>query len=401
MLRFILCLSLLGLLTACHQHEPKLPPNVLFITVDDLGPFLPCYDYPAVHSPRFDELATRSVLFANTHCQVALCTPSRTSVLTGVRPTKSGILQIDDNWQTILPDARSLPRHFRDHGYYVHAVGKIYDTRNGGMDHAFDYDDPEALRDNDRALTALAAVADTTQPFFLALGYAQPHTPWEPDAPSLAHYSPAEIDVSAMSRNFRGEELTTTQLQARVARFYAVITEVDSLVGAVIDRAEALGLLDNTILVVGSLDHGFSLGWRGHYGKGNNFDPETQVPLFIRLPGGAHAGARVRTPTELLDLYPTLIDYCGLPSPPHTLDGRSLRPFLEDPTQPSDRAAFSQRAYHPDDFGVKTERYTLVAWTGEDTLLFDRRQDPLNLQDIAPQHPLLVDSLLELWTLLH
>ncbi|MEM7574904.1 MAG: sulfatase-like hydrolase/transferase [Bacteroidota bacterium] len=385
------------LLFSCiSQREELTPPHIIYISVDDLGPFLGCYNYPLVQTPHLDAFAQSSLRFANAHCQVALCTPSRTSILTGIRPTKSGILQIDDDWQSVLPQAVSLPRHLRNHGYHTQAIGKIYDQRCGGMDSAFVQDDSRRLTSNRGVLSALDTLAQSKQPHFLAIGYSQPHTPWEPPAHFQARYKLPDIDLSNSSPSFRGDSLDDQQHRQKMLDYYATITEVDSLIGQVLGHIEQLKLTDRSIIIVGSLDHGFSLGWRGKWGKGNNYDPETQVPLFIRVPQQGSLGEVSHEPVELLDLYPTVLDYCNLPPPPQPLDGSSWRPIIEAPQKQHRQAAFSQRAYHPDDFGIKTHTHTLVYRETSGVQLFDRINDPLNLTDLSSQQPKIIDSLLQL-----
>ncbi len=170
---------------------------------------------------------------------------------------------------------------------------------------------------------------------------------------------------------------------------------VDRLIGEVLDRLDDLALLKNTIVLVGCMDHGFSLGWHGKYGKGNPYDMESMVPLLIRLPDGRNAGARSGALVELVDLYPTLVDLCGLPQPPQLLEGVSLRPLLNDPERPWKQAVFVHRAFHLRDVGVKTREWNLVHHAGRPLELYHRRKDPLNLHDVAADYRDVVRALRE------
>jgi iduronate 2-sulfatase len=144
------------------------------------------------------------------------------------------------------------------------------------------------------------------------------------------------------------------------------------------------------------MDHGFSLGWHGKWGKGNNYDMETRVPLFVKAPGISKDGKKCEAMVELLDIYPTLVDLCALPDPPQKLEGSSLRPLLADPGAGWKPAAFTTRAYHPKDFGIKTKTHTLISTKEDGIQLFDRKADAFNLQDISLHHPEIVEQLLKL-----
>jgi len=213
---------------ASYASEQKM--NVLFIAVDDLRPELNCYGQSHVISPHIDSLAHTGTLFERAYCQVALCMPSRASLLTGARPDTTKVYQFDTDFRDAIPDVVTLPQHFKQHGYHSQALGKIFhnddkaswsvpmwrsrlpeyhspkglkvlewikdDWRkikftwhlgNGVTKHkrmgGLPYEAPEvpdnALRDGamtDRALEALREVKD--KPFFLAVGYEKPHLPF-------------------------------------------------------------------------------------------------------------------------------------------------------------------------------------------------------------------------------
>jgi arylsulfatase A-like enzyme len=101
-------------------------PNILFIAVDDLRPELGCYGAPLVISPNIDRLAAEGVLFERAYCQSAVCNPSRTSVLTGLRPNTHGVHDLWTHFRHTVPDAVTLPQHFKANGYHTAAIGKIF-----------------------------------------------------------------------------------------------------------------------------------------------------------------------------------------------------------------------------------------------------------------------------------
>ncbi len=391
-------LSLSPLLNSCaNLFKGKKNPNVLYICMEDMSPYLGCYGHDTVHSPNIDAFAAESVLLRDCHCQVALCTPSRTSILTGIRPSTSGIVKIDDDWKQILSHTVSLPRHFRDHGYCTHRVGKISDPRCGGPDDAWTESQEEwGVTGNSLPLKALENVANQDTPFFLAIGYKQAHEPWHPSPESLSKYDPEKIEPEGDGNIYKGKELSAPEIRELTRAYFASITDVDRLVGEIIQRAKELDLYENTIILVGAMDHGFSLGEHGRWGKGNNYDTETQVPLLIRVPGNPNNGKQAEGITELVDLYPTLVDLCRLPQPPQKLEGASLRELLFDPERPLKKAAFTHRAYHVNDRAVKTTQYTLIYHSDGTVELYDRIADPKNRNDISADRPDIVKEMKQL-----
>lgn len=371
--------------------------NVLYISMEDMYPYLNCYGHDFMHTPNLDAFAEESVTFLDAHCQVALCTPSRTSILTGIRPSTSGIVKINDNWQEILLDAISLPRHFRNNGYFTYKLGKISDPRNGGMDNAWNIAHEEwGIKTNEMVYPALDTLNSIDKPFFMAIGYSQTHDPWDPASHCLNEYSPDEIPDPGPHRIYKGDTLTDQQTYRLAMKYYAEITEVDSLIGGLLERFKSLDFYDNTLIIIGALDHGYSLGYQEHWGKGNNYDTETRVPLFIRIPGNKTNGQKTKELIELVDIYPSLIDLCSLPDPPQELEGYSLRELLHDPGKQWKKAVFTHRAYHVDDRGLKTKDYNLILRKNQDPMLFDRNNDPENRKDISESHFELVDSLTSL-----
>ncbi len=415
-------------------------PNVLFIAVDDLGSALGCLGDATARTPRLDRLAAEGVLFERAYCQIPLCNPSRASVLTGLRPDKLQVYDLDRNFRDTAADHVTLPQLFRRNGWTSTRIGKIYhyDVPWGiGTD---GLDDPpswnfvvnpkgrdvadEALITNptpekkiSAALSWLAAdgtdeeqtdglsvteavrfLAETDgRPFFLGVGLFRPHTPYV--APK--HYfgqhplegvhlptAPADdrddIPAAAFAHNnptpnYGLDEHTCRQaLQA----YRACVSFVDAQIGRLLDALEREGLSERTIVVVWS-DHGYHLGEHGGvWQKRTLFEPSARTPLFIRAPGARGNGRVCRRTVELVDLYPTLADLCGL-TPPSNLAGRSLRPLLENPEAEWTGTGVTQ-ILRPGGGrpvmgrSLRTERWRYTEWNeGEDGVeLYDHANDP-------------------------
>jgi iduronate 2-sulfatase len=451
----LLIAALAGTLPAADA--PRL--NVLFFMADDLRPELASYGSPAL-TPNLDRLAKRAVQFDRAYCQQALCNPSRSSMLTGRRPDTLGLWSNGTHFRDLAPDVTTLPLWFKEHGYQSRCVGKIFhnwhtevkgDPRswsapeflhyaNHGDDkplvpqrelllnHATApkcecYDVPdEAYYDGRVAAEAVRVLAEVKdQPFFLAVGFWKPHAPfnapkkyWDfydraklpplnPDrpegAPEIAFHDGREI------RGLPPDQITFTPEQAAEIRhgYFANIAYMDAQLGKVLDALGKHGLVERTLIVFAG-DHGYHIGEQGLWAKTSNFELDAHVPLLVAVPGSKQAGQRSAALVELLDLFPTLVEACGLPKP-DGLEGISLLPLVNDPAAQGKPAAFTQHprpAYYdrePDKLpkamgcSVRTAAVRYTEWrdwkTGETIAreLYDSANDPAEMHNAlgAPQ----------------
>jgi uncharacterized sulfatase len=409
--------------------------NVLFIAVDDMNNDLGCYGHPQVRSPNIDRLAARGVRFDRAYCQFPLCSPSRVSLLTGLRPDTTRIfdLQTDFRKQT-LPEALTLPQLFMKNGYYTARVGKVFhygnpgDIGTDGLDDARSWQHRVNPRGRDKdeegkivnytpkrglgsSLSFLAAegtddeqtdgkVAAATvelleknkdRPFFLAAGFYRPHCPYVAPKKYFELYPLDRITLPDEPAGHREKLLKpaiastlphplfgVARDKAREAKraYYAAITFADAQVGKLLDALDRLKLADRTVVVFWS-DHGYHLGEHGLWMKQSLFEESARVPLIIAAPGKARGKGCPRT-VELLDLYPTLADLAGL-EPPRGLQGASLKPLLDDPAAAWGRPAYTQvwRGTFPG-HSVHTERYRYTEWDNgkRGAELYDHDADP-------------------------
>jgi uncharacterized sulfatase len=442
--RAILATGLLALAVWPAQAEERPRPNVLFIALDDLNTALGCYGHPLVKSPNIDRLASRGVRFERAYCQYPLCNPSRASLMFGLRPDATGVQDNTINYRTTLPAAVALPQYFRQHGYFAARVGKMYhygvpnDIGNAGLDDPKSWemtvnpwgrdktDEKKVLNYTPQlglggALSWMIAdggddeqtdahVADEAirileqkreRPFFLGVGFYRPHVPcvaprkWfnlypldkvalpkEP-ADDRKHHPEAAYTVTPPNYG-----LDETKLREFLRSYYAAVSYADAQVGRLLEGLDRLKLSDNTVIVLWG-DHGWHLGEHGLWQKMSLFEGSARVPLLIIAPGRKAKGLACGRPAELLDLYPTLADLCGLP-PPEMVHGTSLRPLLDDPAAPGKKAAYTQvrRGSGKDQFlgrSVRTERFRYTEWDGgkRGVELYDHDNDPHEYRNLA------------------
>jgi uncharacterized sulfatase len=444
-MKLIRCLLGLALATpalTAHAAERKL--NVLFIAVDDMNNDLGCYGHPLVQSPNIDRLAKMGVRFDRAYCQFPLCSPSRSSLMTGLRPDTTRVFNLQYHFRTGLPDVVTLSQLFKNNGYYAARVGKIYHYGNPGDIGTSGLDDPpswnhvvnpagrdKTVLESDimnytprRGLgSAMAFLSDRKgkdeehtdgkvaletiklleqhhdQPFFIAAGFYKPHTPYVAPSKYFDLYPMEKIQLPAVpSDSLKGvpaPALASTQPrpyfgvtpdQARECKraYYAAISFVDAQIGKLLDTMDRLKLWDNTAVVFWS-DHGYHLGEHGLWMKQSLFEESARVPLVVIAPGAKGNGRPCARTVEFVDLYPTLADLAGL-TPPKDLVGASLRPLLDDPSRPWDRPAFTQvqRGEFPG-YSVRTERWRYTVWDDgkRGAQLYDHDADPQELNNLA------------------
>ncbi|MCY7350411.1 MAG: sulfatase [Cytophagaceae bacterium] len=422
------------------------PYNVLFIAVDDLRPELGCYGSRHIFSPNIDGLAKQSLLFNRAYCQQAVCSPSRTSLLTGLRPDATRVYDLQTHFRNTIPGVVTLPQYFKQAGYHTASIGKIY---HGGLDDLPSWSEPSwepageaargyLLRDNITAAagnqgrgpaTEAADLPDSLyqdariasraiqtlqrlngRPFFLAVGFYKPHLPFVAPKKYWDKYDAAKIQIPAfatypkeapaLATSPSGELRAYTDMPQKgpfseeqkrhlIHGYYASVSFMDAQLGRVLDELKRLGLDQNTIIVLWG-DHGWKLGDYGQFCKHTNYEVDTHAPLLLRAPDQKAAGKQTPALVEFVDVYPSLCELAGLPLPGH-LQGKSVVPLFNNPARKWKEAAFSQYPRQNGKFmgySVRTDRYRFTRWqkmAGEVVALelYDHQKDTQETVNVA------------------
>ncbi len=439
------------------------PLNVVMIVVDDMRPESGCYGAEHVKSPNIDRLAAGGLLFERAYCQQAICGPSRASLLTGLRPDSIGIHGNHAHYRDKNPEVVTLPQFFKEAGYFTAACGKInhgvfpkgqapkwdvmgddqswsvpafrpgpryYYTEEGieaaqgifkrmfpnrpinewdrylvfgPAEEAAPVKD-DVLYDGQVAQRAVEYLnefgEEKNDPFFLAVGFIKPHSPyiapkkyfdlydrekiqlaknqkWPAGAPKFAGHGSGE-KRRYTDQPKKGGFSDANQRSTRHA-YYACISYIDAQIGRVLDALEENGLADNTVVMLWS-DHGYHLGEKGLWGKTTNYELDTRVAMICRAPGMTAKGKKTKALVELVDVYPSLVDLCGFKVGGH-LEGRSVAPLMENPSQDWKGAAFSQFSRGKvKGYAMRTNEYRYVEWIQGDKViareLYDQLEDP-------------------------
>ncbi|NNC88463.1 MAG: sulfatase [Akkermansiaceae bacterium] len=435
---------LLALISLLLTPAADARPNVLLIAIDDLNDWVGCLGgHPDARTPHIDRLAKRGVLFTNAHCQAPICNPSRTSLMYGLRPSTSGVYENSPRPWTVpaLKDRVTLPRHFAANGYRTLTTGKIYygsglppgdfdvvgprpgqrlkidkrlvpstgDGASGLWDFgAQDYDE-KLFQDHADATWAIERIREKNpDPFFLAIGFYRPHVPFYSPARVFKQIPESEIDlprvkdddwsdIPAIARDLcrapaapdHSWFVESGRWKEAVQSYLACIRWTDEQVGRLLDALDASPHAADTIVVLYS-DHGFFLGEKQRWAKQSLWERATKVPFIIAGPPVLRSrdgeewrvskGTPCARPAELLGIYPTLIDLCGLPVR-DDLDGTSLVPLLKDPGAAWDQPALTTHGRN--NHAVRTATHRYIRYHDGSEELYDLVADPDEWTNLA------------------
>ncbi len=432
-------------------------PNVLLIISDDLNNYIGCYGHPEVKTPHIDRLAKRSTQFDHAYCQYPLCNPSRTSFMSGLRPETTKVIINDAHPRAFLKDIVFIPEYFQQFGYFTAKVGKIahqvyedaihWDVSESSPESKFTHESrmlkkamplphhdkfPMLAADGDDAdeqdgKTALRIAKlleeNKDKQFFIAAGFSKPHFPlvapkkyfdlYPADQVQIPYAPPDDIkDIPPIALV---NHLTMPEDQTRgyIQGYLSCVSFLDAQVGVLLDAMDRLKLWDNTIVVLVA-DHGFCIGQHGGcWGKDMLFEESCRVPCFVSAPG--KKSSVCKRVIETVDLFPTLTDLCGIPTPSN-LEGTSLGPLLDDPNRPWKKGAFTTitigkfTGFRPGRIqgtgnSVRTERYRFNEWhpleddkPDENIELYDHEKDPHQFNNVAhdPEYAKVVEEMKKL-----
>ena len=401
--------------------------------------------HPQAKTPNIDQLARRGTLFTRAYCPAPACLPSRAAALTGVAPYRSGcyVNSPTQTWHEILlPTADPLPAHLRASGYETAGAGKIFHhyqnhpaswddfwpsknlqfppthvpakeyqpafdrkprPKNWYMD--FNWGPLDKAVEETGDWMSMKFVSQKLQekrdkPFFLACGIYRPHVPWfvprkyfdmfpldQIQLPPRKADDYSDIPKSAPRSGpcvyYNVLDANGYHRQA-VQAYLASIAYADDLVGRLLKNLDRSGHADATIVVLWS-DNGLHLGEKLTYRKFTLWEEACRVPMIVALPksmqGAYRQGVSCSRTVNLLDLYPTLIELCGLKVPRQRLDGHSLVPLLKNPVADWEHGSITSHGFKND--SLRTERWRFTRYADGSEELYDHDTDPYEWTNLA------------------
>ncbi|MCA8991774.1 MAG: sulfatase-like hydrolase/transferase [Planctomycetaceae bacterium] len=444
-LTYFSLLLLVGSIT--HAADSPVRPNVLFIAVDDLNDWIGCLGgHPQSLTPNLDRFAASGVLFTNAHCPAPACNPSRTAIMTGRAPNRSGLYDNRQQMREVLPEEVILPQHFREHGYLAAGSGKLlhYFIDANSWDDYFPKPEtenpfPETYYPKNRPVnlprggnwqyveTDWAALDVTDeefggdwsvsrwigeqlsekheQPMFLACGLYRPHEPW---FVPKKYYEPFPLESIQLPPGYKVDDLDDVPpagVRAARNRYFAHIQEqgqwrqgiqgylasihfADAMLGRVLDALEAGPNADNTIVVLWS-DHGWQLGEKEHWQKYTPWRAVTRVPLIVRVPKGL--SSELPGGTQAGNVCEAPVNLLSLfPTltelcdiPPNpNVDGPSLLPLLNNAESDWPHKSVTYLA-NPGTYAVSGNRYRYIHYSDGSEELYDIASDPYEWTNLA------------------
>jgi arylsulfatase A-like enzyme len=408
--------------TSAQDSKPKY--NVLFIAVDDMNDWIgPFGGYEGIKTPNIDKLAKKGVVFKKAYCSAPACNPSRASLLTGVRPSTSGVYHNNQPWRPVLKDAVTLPQYYTANGYEVKGAGKIF--HNSFNDKAswpvyfdvpkspeppkapvngfahFDWS-PVDVKDEDmgdfkvvnQGIDYFGKKHD--KPFFLAIGLTRPHLPWYVPQKYYDEYPLSSIklpktiandlsdvpDAGVKIAKPKGDHkfiVDNKQWEKAVQGYLASITFADGQIGRLLDALEKSEYSKNTIIVFFG-DHGWHLGEKEHWRKFALWEEASRVPFIVYAPGLSKDNAVSERTVNLMDIYPTLTELCNLPSK-KGLEGNSIVPLLKNPGAEWDHPSVTTHGFG--NHAVRSEKWRYIRYNDGSEELYDHDNDSQEFKNLA------------------
>ncbi|MBK7496625.1 MAG: sulfatase-like hydrolase/transferase [Candidatus Omnitrophica bacterium] len=422
-------------------------PNVVVIIGDDHAAYaIGAYGNPLARTPNLDRLAGQGAIFSQAYCNSPVCTPSRQSLLTGMLPHTVGVTQLPT---ALSDDTQTLAEYLKESDYATAAIGKMH--FNSPLHHGFDYRvdleehrqflssqprkpipsgievlpawkpfvDPARIWLNGSCLPCGAYDAEmpgtwfaeraadyirdhTSTPFLMFIGFTEPHSPFHFPIEFNGLFDPGSFippeigpqDDSQIPEIFR--DLTDMEKRNITAAYFTSVAFLDKNVGRVLDALREKGIEKNTIVVYLG-DNGYNLGHHGRFEKHCFYEQAVRIPLLINDPSLVPGHRKIDAMVELIDLFPTITDLCGLPAPPQ-VQGHSLVPLLKGDSEGGREFIFSEYLENEEAM-IRTRQFKYIYTTGarnrEDgyrtgrplpgrtRILFDIHQDPGEMTNLA------------------
>ena len=424
---FLLLLTALAVLPSALFAADKAKPNVLFIAVDDLNHWVGHLGRnPQTKTPNIDRLAKMGVTFTKANCAAPVCNPSRAALMSGLRPSTSGVYDNGQDWKLAISKDKTLTTQFLNAGYNVFGAGKIYhsaDHRDGEWTEYFDKDQgrnlqrhPDAkddgvggikfypLANGDDEMPDYKVVSygveklktKQEKPFFLAVGLSKPHMPFSVpkkyfdmfplDKIELPPYRADDLDdvppggiKMARPEGDHANIVKSGRWKEAVQAYLASIAFCDAMVGRLLDAYDKSPDRDNTIIVFWG-DHGWHLGEKSHWRKFALWEEATRAPFIWVAPGVTKRGGVCERPVDFMSIFPTLCALTGVAKPAH-VEGLDITPLLKNPKAKWEIPALT--TFHKENHSLRSETWRYIRYADGGEELYNHETDPYGWTNLA------------------
>ncbi|HEY7329213.1 MAG TPA: sulfatase [Gemmataceae bacterium] len=423
--RLVLSLAVVTIVTAAAHADTAKKVNVLFIAVDDLNHWVGHLGRnKQTKTPNIDRLARMGMTFTKAYCAAPVCNPSRAALMSGLRPGSTGVYDNGQDWKPVIPKEQTLTTQFLNAGYNVYGAGKIYhanahrpgewtdyfvggreksrphptakDDGVGGIKFKPLTDDSKLSDESivDYGIKQLMASHD--RPFFVAVGLHKPHMPWNVPKKYYDLFPLETIELPptrkedlddvppggvrmAKPNGDHAAILKSGRWKEAVQAYLAAIAYCDAQIGRLLDAYDNSPHKATTLIVFWG-DHGWHLGEKEHWRKFALWEEATRMPYIWVVPGVTTPGSACDSTVDLMSMYPTLCELCGLATPKH-VEGVTIAPLLRD-----SKAAWSQPAvttFHKNNHAIRTDRWRYIRYADGGEELYDHDTDPYEWTNVA------------------
>jgi N-sulfoglucosamine sulfohydrolase len=363
----LILFSLIAFMAFKKSSDKPARPNILLITSEDHSPHLSCYGDQVIKTPHLDQLASNGLLLENAYVTQSVCSPSRSSILTGLYPHQNGQLGLTTHGYHMVDGVKNIFTMLKQAGYRTGLIGKLH------VDPATDFQidswplkspnyEKHALDQYAKLATKFMAADD--QPFFLMVNYPDAHWPFE-DVVEGRPKKPVLKDQIAV---FPYIGFDNVQIRSYATSIYNGILRLDECIGELMETLKASGKQENTLIIYLS-DHGDEMA----RGKFDIYEQATKVPFIVNWPGKVTKGIRSKALVSSVDIVPTILEAAGALSATKNLPGKSLSPLFKQGDAPFGDYLFTEKngdqvdLYYPRR-AVRDSRYKLIY-----SLLDDRK----------------------------
>jgi N-sulfoglucosamine sulfohydrolase len=357
-LRGLLTVIISLLLYTVSGQQKAARPNILLIVSEDHGQHLSCYGNKVINTPNLDQIAGNGIRFNNAYVSQSVCSPSRSTILSGLYPHQTGHLGLTTFGFHYAVPVKTIYARLKEAGYRTGMIGKLHVFPESAF--PIEYHPITSANYERKELGRYATYADqfmreSDQPFFLMVNYPDAHWPFVPEVDGR----PKQLITEDKVKPFPYLAHDNVTIRTYTTAMYNCMLRLDECIGELMNKLKATGKERNTLIIYLS-DHGDEMA----RGKFDIYEAGNKVPFLVNWPGKVKKGAVSNELVSTIDIVPTLLDAAGLPTAKE-LPGKSLLPLLTNPSLPFRQYLYTEKNVDQVDLynprrAVRDKQYKLI-----------------------------------------